>query len=91
MGSQAPEAEGRLLGVWGAGPLSEKEGSEEAGHSPAKTPPKLVFGASLILNYLFDDLDRHEIAQRSFFGPSGGKSGAADPFSILPRSIFEFF
>ena len=33
----------------------------------------------------------YEIAQRFFFGPSGGKSGAADPFSILPRSILRFF
>ena len=33
----------------------------------------------------------NHIAQRSFFGPSGGKSNAADPFSILPRSNFELF
>ena len=33
----------------------------------------------------------HEIAQRSFFGPSGGKSRAAHPFSILPKSSFEVF
>ena len=33
----------------------------------------------------------YEIAQRSFFGPSGGKSDAADPFLILPGSIFELF
>ena len=33
----------------------------------------------------------YEIAQRFFFGPSGGKSNAADPFSILPKSTFELF
>ena len=33
----------------------------------------------------------NHIAQRSFFGPSGGKSNAAHPFSILPRSNFELF
>ena len=33
----------------------------------------------------------YEISQRSFFGPSGGKSNAAHPFSILPKSTFELF
>ena len=28
-------------------------------------------------------------AQRFFLGPSGGKSDAADPFSIVPRGSFE--
>ena len=28
-------------------------------------------------------------AQLFFFGPSGGKSDAADPFLIVPRSSFE--
>ena len=29
--------------------------------------------------------------QRSFGGPSGGKSDAADPFLIVPRSNFNIF
>ena len=33
----------------------------------------------------------NHIAQRSFFGPSGGKSNAAHPVSILPRCNFELF
>ena len=33
----------------------------------------------------------HKSTQRSFGGPSGGKSDAADPFLIVPRSNFELF
>ena len=29
--------------------------------------------------------------QRSFGGPSGGKSDAADPFLVVPRASFELF
>ena len=50
-------------------------------------------GAFVTSNSIFDAkfdesryADRHEIAQRSFFRPSGGKSDSADPFLILPRS-----
>ena len=35
--------------------------------------------------------DRHEIAQRCFFGPSGGKSSAVHPLLILPRPNFILF
>ena len=35
--------------------------------------------------------ERYGLAQRSFFGPSGGKSDAADPFLMLPGSILELF
>ena len=55
-------------------------------------------GAFVAPNSIFDAkfdesryAHRHEFAQRSFFGPSGGKSNAAHPFLILPRSIFELF
>ena len=55
-------------------------------------------GACVTSNSIFDAkfdesryTHRREIAQRSFFGPSGGKSNAAHPFLVLPSSIFALF
>ena len=57
------------------------------------------FGAEVCIDFgvdyaKFDEsryAERYELAQRSFFGPSGSKSDAADPFLILPRFNFELF
>ena len=54
-------------------------------------------GVFVISNSIFDAkfdfssryADRHEVAQRSFFGPSGGKSDAVRSFLMVPRPTFD--
>ena len=48
-------------------------------------------------DFAIENLENHkillkllELLRRSFFGPSGGKSDALNPFSMVPKASFDF-